>query len=188
MSRFKAIEITNFNDCIGCPFRYDKTEENKDYMMCGQLSQVIKEHGIAFNIEYREKDKGVLKNCPFLKTSEITSENVKSIFADAYLGKPYRTSTDNKVIYIRSFINNGSRHLVTNGEIEYAVDDQGKVDQGIYHYGEDIVGEWFHQWPGDWTVETKELVCDILQDIDNFERQNFSCNGLTKRLKERYGR
>lgn len=141
MSRFKAIEITNFNDCIGCPFCYDDTTESRDYKMCAMFSQVIIEYRNEGNVDYREKDKGVLNKCPFLKSAEITFNNEKSIFADAYLGKPYKTTSGAKVIYIRPFIVNGSQHRVTNGEFEYAVDDQGKVDKNIYRLAEDVIGE-----------------------------------------------
>lgn len=67
---------------------------------------------------------------------------MENIFENAYFGKFYRTSNNEKVVYLRNFICNGHIHLVSNGKLEYPVNNEGKVDKNIYPLAEDIIGEW----------------------------------------------
>lgn len=74
MSRFKSIEITNFDNCINCPFSYEESTDRQDFKMCGQLGRIIIGYGTELcggNKDYRNKE-GVLNDCPFLKSNEIT--------------------------------------------------------------------------------------------------------------------
>lgn len=66
----------------------------------------------------------------------------KNIFENAYLGKIYKARNGEKCVYLRSFVRNGNYHLMSNGNLEYAVDDAGLVDFHIYRYGCDIISEW----------------------------------------------
>lgn len=74
MSRFKSIEITNFDNYINCPFSYEKFTDRQDFKMCGHLGRIIIGYATELcegNKDYRNKE-GVLNDCPFLKSNEIT--------------------------------------------------------------------------------------------------------------------
>lgn len=74
MSRFKSIDITNFDDCIGCPFSYEESTARQDFKMCDKLGRIIIEYRTELfgeDQDYRNKE-GVLNDCPFLKSNEIT--------------------------------------------------------------------------------------------------------------------
>lgn len=67
---------------------------------------------------------------------------MKSMFENAYFGKPYKTRNESKAIFLRTFVCNGYNYYVSTGELEYSVREDGKVDKNLYPYAEDIVSEW----------------------------------------------
>lgn len=67
---------------------------------------------------------------------------MKNIFENTYFGKPYKTSDGKKAIYLRMFICNGYMYYFSTGDLEFSVNEYGKIDRNIYPFGEDIVSEW----------------------------------------------
>lgn len=67
---------------------------------------------------------------------------MNNIFENAYFGKAYKTRDGKKAIYLRMFIYNGYNYLFSTGNLEFFVNDKGKVDKSIYPFGEDIVSKW----------------------------------------------
>lgn len=70
---------------------------------------------------------------------------MNNIFENAYFGKTYKTRDGRKAIYLRMFIYNGFHYLLSIGDREFTVNEQGKVDKNLYPCGVDIVSEWHEE-------------------------------------------
>lgn len=89
---------------------------------------------------------------------------MNNIFKNACFGKAYKTRKGDKVIYLRMFICNGYCHLVSNGMLEYAVNDNGEVDSRLYE-ASDVVSEWEGESINEEKLDNLAYDCAKLADI-----------------------
>ena len=110
---------------------------------------------------------------------------MNNIFENAYFGKPYMTNDGRKAILIRYFICNGFKYLLTTGNMEFSVDEYGKVDKRICPFGVDIVSEWQEEVNEE---ELDKLACEYSQGdaLCRGVSEGYTCPGLIKAFKAGY--